>query len=69
MKNFRILALLALIVMVATSCTMRQKATPVSPINTQINFTMDDLEYVGDVVGKTTQSYFLIIPYGSLSEY
>ena len=56
--------LLALIVMVATSCTVRQKATPVSPILTQVNFNMDDLEYVGDVVGKTTQSYFLIIPYG-----
>ncbi len=64
MKNFRILMLLALIVMVATSCTVRQKATPVSPILTQVNFNMDDLEYVGDVVGKTTQSYFLIIPYG-----
>lgn len=64
MKNFRILTLLALIVMVATSCTVRQKATPVSPINTQVNFTMDDLEYVGDVVGKTTQSYFLIFAYG-----
>jgi len=64
MKNFRIMMLLALIVMVATSCTVRQKATPVSPILTQVNFNMDDLEYVGDVVGKTTQSYFLIIPYG-----
>lgn len=64
MKNFRILMLLALIVMVATSCTVRQKATPVSPILTQVNFNMNDLEYVGDVVGKTTQSYFLIIPYG-----
>jgi hypothetical protein len=64
MKNFKILMLLALIVMVATSCTIRQKATPVSPINTQVNFTMEDLEYVGDVVGKTTQSYFLFIPYG-----
>lgn len=64
MKNFRILMLLALIVMVATSCTVRQKATPVSPILTQVNFNMEDLEYVGDVVGKTTQSYFLVIPYG-----
>jgi hypothetical protein len=64
MKNFRILLLLALIVMVATSCTIRQKATPVSPILTQVNFNMNDLEYIGDVIGKTTQSYFLIIPYG-----
>lgn len=64
MKNFKILMLLALIVMVATSCTIRQKATPVSPILTQVNFDMDDLEYIGDVIGKTTQSYFLIIPYG-----
>lgn len=64
MKNFRILMLLALIVMVATSCTIRQKATPVSPILTQVNFDMDDLEYIGDVIGKTTQSYFLVIPYG-----
>jgi hypothetical protein len=64
MKNFRILMLLSLIVVIASSCTIRQKATPVSPILTQVNFTMDDLEYVGDVIGKTTQSYFLIIPYG-----
>jgi hypothetical protein len=64
MKNFRILMLLSLIVVIASSCTIRQKATPVSPILTQVNFTMDDLEYIGDVIGKTTQSYFLTIPYG-----
>jgi hypothetical protein len=64
MKNLRILTLLSLIVLVATSCTVRQKATPVSPILTTVNFNMDDLEYIGDVIGKTTQSYFLIIPYG-----
>ena len=46
-------------------CTIRQKAVPVAPINAQVNFTMDDLEYIGDVTGEATQSYLLgFIPYG-----
>ena len=48
-----------------SSCTLRQKAIPLAPMNVQVEFTMDDLEYIGDVTGVTTQSYvFGIIPYG-----
>ena len=49
---------------VFTSCTMRQKATPLAPINAQVNFNMDDLEYIGEVTGNTVQSYVFGIPYG-----
>ena len=48
-----------------SSCTMREKAVPLAPMNVQVEFTMDDLEYIGDVTGVTTQSYvFGVIPYG-----
>lgn len=48
-----------------SSCTMREKAVPLAPMNVQVEFDMDDLEYIGDVTGVTTQSYvFGIIPYG-----
>jgi hypothetical protein len=49
---------------VLSSCTMREKAVPLTPINAQINFEMADLEFIGDVTGTTTQEYFLNIPYG-----
>ncbi|NNE55143.1 MAG: hypothetical protein HKN32_03915 [Flavobacteriales bacterium] len=50
---------------VLSSCTIRQKAVPMAPLNAQVNFTMDDLEYIGDVTGSATQSYVLgFIPYG-----
>jgi hypothetical protein len=47
-----------------SSCTMREKAVPLTPINAQVLFDMDDLEFIGDVTGTATQSYFLNIPYG-----
>ena len=47
------------------SCTVRQRAVPLTPINAQVNFTMDDLEYIGDIVGTSEQSYALgVIAYG-----
>lgn len=49
---------------VLSSCTMREKAVPLTPINAQLNFEMADLEFIGDVTGTTTQEYFLNIPYG-----
>ena len=49
---------------VLSSCTMREKAVPLTPINAQINFEMADLEFIGDVTGTATQSYVLNIPYG-----
>jgi len=53
------------IAMLFSSCTMREKAIPLAPMNVQVEFTMDDLEYIGDVTGSTTQSYvFGVIPYG-----
>jgi len=49
---------------VLSSCTMREKAVPLTPINAQIIFEMADLEFIGDVTGTTTQSYVFGIPYG-----
>jgi hypothetical protein len=66
MKNNRILVILAgLMVMLASSCTMYQKAVPITPIYAQIIIDMDDLEYIGDVTGTAEQSYILrVIPVG-----
>lgn len=50
---------------VFTSCTQKFKSTPVAPVNVQVNVTMDDLEYVGEVTGTSTQSYLLgVLPIG-----
>ncbi len=48
-----------------SSCVVRKNATPVSPVNTQVNLNYDDLEYIGEVTGSSTQTYlFGIIPIG-----
>ncbi len=66
MKKYTyILVLISAVIMSMSSCTVRQKAVPLTPVNAQINFDMDDLEYIGDIVGETEQSYALgVIPYG-----
>lgn len=57
--------LIAAVSVLLSSCTIREKAIPLAPMNVQVEFEMDDLEYIGDVTGVTTQSYvFGIIPYG-----
>lgn len=57
------------VVMLVSSCTMHRKSVPLTSINAQINFTMDDLEYLGDVTGKSEQSYLLFLPYGGRKYY
>ncbi len=53
------------IVSLVSSCIVRKNAMPVSSINTQVIFNYDDLEYIGDVTGTSTQTYlFGIIPIG-----
>ena len=42
-----------------SSCRISQKAMVQTPINAQINFDMDDLEFIGTVSGTSTQSYAL----------
>lgn len=66
MKKYAyILVLVGAVVMSLNSCTVRQRAVPLTPINAQVNFTMDDLEYIGDIVGTSEQSYALgFIAYG-----
>jgi hypothetical protein len=54
-----------LIISLASSCVIRKSAMPVSTINTQVLLNYDDLEYIGDVTGTSTQTYlFGIIPIG-----
>lgn len=65
MKRLTIIFVLFVgVVMTFSSCRLNQKAIPVTPINAQVNFDMDDLEYLGTVTGSTTQSYFIGIPTG-----
>lgn len=47
-----------------TSCSMHKKSVPGSPIVTQINIDYDDLEYLGEISGEATQTYFLGLPFG-----
>ena len=64
-KYFLYLTLIGVVVMSFSSCTIQQKVTPVAPLNAQVNFDMNDLEYIGEVSGTNEQSYVLgFIPYG-----
>jgi hypothetical protein len=59
--------LLISLVVVASSCSSSRrvgKSLPSSAINTQVNLTMDDLEYIGEVKGTSTQTYLLGFPIG-----
>jgi hypothetical protein len=66
MKKFGIwLLTIGVLSVMMSSCTIRQKAVPITPVNAQINIDYDDLEYLGDITGSSSQSYVLgIIPYG-----
>ena len=64
MRRKQILFIIPLLLMLVSSCTVYKKSIPSTPIMTQINLTMADLEYLGEVTGTTTQSYALFIPYG-----
>ncbi|MCU0431072.1 MAG: hypothetical protein MUF42_13990 [Cytophagaceae bacterium] len=49
-----------------TSCVVKKVSNPVSAVTTQIMIDYDDLEYVTDVTGTSTQSYLLgVIPVGN----
>lgn len=65
MMKIKILSLIAGVMVLASSCTTMRKSIPTSPINTQVNLTYNDLVYVGEVTGTSTQSYVLGIPYGN----
>ena len=67
-KHYFLLAAVAM-VMLVTSCTMHQRSVPLTPINAQVNFTMEDLQYLGDVTGEAQQSYVLFLPYGGRKYY
>ena len=63
-KSFLLVLLAGMFMMTISSCRTTQKAVAVAPINVQVNFTMDDLVYIGDVTGTSNQSYVLGIPMG-----
>jgi uncharacterized protein DUF6567 len=65
MKKIKIFLSIPLLMLLFSSCTVQQKIMPAAPYSTSINFDMDDLEYLGEVSGTSTKSYFLFIPYGS----
>ncbi|MFN0032020.1 MAG: hypothetical protein ACKVOR_07670 [Flavobacteriales bacterium] len=63
-KNKHIILGVLAACLLLSSCTFHRKAVPVTQVNAQILFDTDDLEYLGDVTGESTQSYILFIPYG-----
>jgi hypothetical protein len=64
MRKLKYLYLFAGMLLLATSCTTYQKSMNTAPINVQMNITMADMDYVGEVTGTATQSFVLGIPYG-----
>jgi hypothetical protein len=66
MKNFKAIHLLPLaVVLLFSSCTVYTKNIATTSVETQIQFKMEDLEYIGDVSGTATQTTLLgVIPIG-----
>jgi hypothetical protein len=56
--------LLGIILVALMSCTTMKKSIPTAPLSTQINLTLADLDYIGEVSGTASQSYVLGLPYG-----
>jgi len=69
MKKLRNILVAAGLVVFASSCTMNSKSVASSSLNTQVNLTMGDLEYVGEVTGSATQYYALGLPIGGRRYY
>ena len=51
------------------SCTMTSRTAPMAAVNVQVNFDMDDLEYIGEATGTAEQHYFLGMAYGGRKYY
>lgn len=65
MKLLKYFFILTVSVLLISSCTRRTASIPSAPLNAQVNFNMEDLEYIGEVTGTSTQSYLLgVIPVG-----
>ena len=64
MKKLKALVLLPLaVVLLFSSCTVYTKTIAGTSVETQVQFRMEDLEYIGDVSGTASQSVLLgIIP-------
>ncbi len=62
MKKILILSTFA--ILLASSCTMRNKTIAGSTLDARVNFVSSDLEYVGEVNGTATQYYMFGLPYG-----
>jgi hypothetical protein len=66
-RNFNMILILIGSIVISTSCSTSRiigRTVPASTLHSQVNFTMDDLEYVGEVKGTSTQTYVLGIPVG-----
>lgn len=66
MKKIKAIILLPLaVVLLFSSCTVYTKTIAGTSVETQIQFRMEDLEYIGDVSGTATQSFlFGVLPIG-----
>ncbi|MBK6832267.1 MAG: hypothetical protein IPG92_16730 [Flavobacteriales bacterium] len=66
MKKIKAIILLPLaVVLLFSSCTVYTKTIAGTSVETQIQFRMEDLEYIGDVSGTATQSFlFGALPIG-----
>ena len=66
MKKIKAIILLPLaVVLLFSSCTVYTKTIAGTSVETQMQFRMEDLEYIGDVSGTARQSFlFGILPIG-----
>jgi hypothetical protein len=66
MKKIKAIILLPLaVVLLLSSCTFYSKSIAGTSVETQVQFRMEDLEYIGDVSGTATQSFlFGVLPIG-----
>jgi len=69
MRKIKYLYVFAGMLLLATSCTTYTKVMNTAPVAVRMNLSMSDMDYVGEVTGTATQSFFMGIPYGGRKYY
>jgi hypothetical protein len=64
MKKLKLIISLVVALIVLGSCTIYKTSIPQSSVQTQVNVSLNDMEYLKDVSGTAVQSYVVGLPYG-----
>ena len=64
MKKLKIILPILVALLFVGSCTVYKSTIPQSPMHTQLNVNLNDMQYLKEVTGTAVQSYVIGLPYG-----